>query len=237
MNVRNISLALAAILAVIAGNPNRAFSQQNASIDPVEVSPDKYKVILNNDHVRVVEYSLNPGERDNWHTHPPKASYVLSGGTLRVFLPDSSSFDSSDKTGHVAWARAVSRHSVQNIGSTPIRIVLVEPKSGGNFSTASHDEDPAVVNPTSITVKLENDSVRVMEAVLPPGFKEKLHKHPAYVMYILDGGSVRLHMADGRTRDSEFKAGNVFFSEPITHWAENTGTSTIRVLIVELRRP
>ncbi len=237
MNLLNPASVFALIAAVAISTPYCALSQGNAGIDPVEVSPDKYKVVLNNDHVRVVEYSLNPGERDNWHTHPPKASYVLSGGTLRIFLPDSSSFDSSDKTGHVAWARVVSRHYVQNIGETPIRIVLVEPKSGGNFSTASHHEDPAVVNPTSITVKLENDSVRVMKAVLPPGFREKLHKHPAYVMYILDGGSVRLHMADGRTRDSEFKAGNVFFSEPITHWAENTGTSTIRVLIVELRRP
>ena len=54
-------------------------------------------------------------------------------------------------------------------------------------------QDPAVVNPSSITVRLENDSVRVMEAVLEPGFKEKIHAHPAYVMYVLSGGKVRLH--------------------------------------------
>ena len=98
-------------------------------------------------------------------------------------------------------------------------------------------QDPAVVNPTSISVKLENDSVRVMEAVLEPGFKEKLHAHPGYVMYVMSGGKVRLHYTDGQTRDSEFKAGAVFYSEPVTHWAENTGTSMIRVLLVELRHP
>jgi beta-alanine degradation protein BauB len=97
-------------------------------------------------------------------------------------------------------------------------------------------EDPAIVNPTSIKVRLENDSVRVMEAVLPPGFKEVQHTHPPYVMYILEGGKVRLHMADGRWRDSEFKAGDVFYSDRITHWAHNTGSTTIRVLLVELRR-
>ena len=96
--------------------------------------------------------------------------------------------------------------------------------------------DPAVVNPTSITVRLANDSVRVMEAVLPPGFKEALHTHPPYTMYIIAGGKVRLYSADGKWRDSEFKAGDVFYSDRITHWAENTGTSTIRVLLVELRR-
>ena len=97
-------------------------------------------------------------------------------------------------------------------------------------------QDPAVVNPTSITVKLENDSVRVMEAVLEPGFKEKLHAHPGYVMYVLSGGKVRLHYTDGTSRDSEFKDGAVFYSDPVTHWAENTGTTTIKVMLVELKR-
>src|SRR4051812_10844120 len=86
------------------------------------------------------------------------------------------------------------------------------------WTGAAEAQDPAVVNPQSITVTLENDSVRVMQAVLEPGYREQLHHHPAYVMYIVDGGKVRLHMADGRTRDSEFKAGDVFYSEPITHW-------------------
>ena len=100
----------------------------------------------------------------------------------------------------------------------------------------SQAQDPAVVNPTSITVKLENDSVRVMEAVLEPGFKEKVHAHPGYVMYVLSGGKVRLHYPDGTSRDSEFKDGAVFYSEPVIHWAENTGTTTIRVMLVELKR-
>ena len=99
----------------------------------------------------------------------------------------------------------------------------------------SQAQDPAVVNPTSITVKLENDSVRVMEAVLEPGFKEKVHAHPGYVMYVLSGGKVRLHYTDGTSRDSEFKDGAVFYSDPVTHWAENTGTTTIRVMLVELK--
>jgi len=97
-------------------------------------------------------------------------------------------------------------------------------------------QDPAVVNSTSITVKLENDSVRVMEAVLKPGFREKPHAHPGYVMYVLSGGKVRLHYPDGQSRDSEFKAGAVFYSDPVTHWAENTGTTTIRIMLVELKK-
>ena len=120
--------------------------------------------------------------------------------------------------------------------SLMIRILIPVAVALAIGTTNLRAQDPAVVNPTSISVKLENDSVRVLEAVLEPGFKEKLHAHPAYVMYILSGGKVRLHYTDGQFRDSEFKAGAVFYSDPVTHWAENTGTTTIKVLLVELKR-
>jgi quercetin dioxygenase-like cupin family protein len=204
--------------------------------DVVAVSPDNYKVLLENDNVRVLEYSLKPGERDAWHTHPAKVSWGLTGGKVRITLADSTSFDSEEKAGHVTWMTALPLHYARNIGDAPLRIVLVEPK-GQSFQQAERNMDPALVNPSSIAVKIENEAVRVMEATLPPGFRETMHTHPGYVMYILDGGSVRLNMADGSSRDSEFRSGAVFYSDPITHWAENTGSTTIRVMIVELRRP
>jgi quercetin dioxygenase-like cupin family protein len=42
----------------------------NAAIDPVTASPANFKVLLENEYVRVVEHSVRPGERDQWHTHP-----------------------------------------------------------------------------------------------------------------------------------------------------------------------
>src|SRR4029079_9294409 len=100
------------------------------------------------------------------------------------------------------------------------RIVWVEVKRvDGQPSPPS--EDPPTVNKVSIRVLLENDSVRVMEAVLPPGFKEKQHTHPPYVTYIQTGGSVRIHFPDGSTRDLQFNTGEARFSDKVTHWAEN----------------
>ena len=55
------------------------------NIDPVKVSPVKFKIVMKSEHVRVVQYSLKPGDKDNWHTHPPKSSYLISGGKLKVF--------------------------------------------------------------------------------------------------------------------------------------------------------
>ncbi len=64
-----------------------------SEIDFVKSSPDKAKVLLENEYVRVIEYSLKPGEKDNLHTHPPKTSYIISGGLLRVFPENEEPFD------------------------------------------------------------------------------------------------------------------------------------------------
>ena len=105
------------------------------------------------------------------------------------------------------------------------------------LSDFSRAQDPAVVNATTISVKLDNPHVRVMEASLKPGEKEQLHSHPGYVVYVLEGGKVRNHTADGKTNDTEFKAGDVYWRDPLTHWAENIGTTTVRFLLVEVKKP
>ena len=98
-------------------------------------------------------------------------------------------------------------------------------------------QDPAVVNAKTIRVALENDRVRVLEAVLAPGDKEQMHSHTAYVFYVLEGGTMRSHTADGKTSESELRPGQVFYRDPLTHWAENVGTTTVRVVLVELKGP
>jgi len=103
------------------------------------------------------------------------------------------------------------------------------------LSQGAPAQDPAVVNAKTIRVKLENSRVRVLEAVLRPGDKENLHSHPAYVIYVISGGKVRTHAVDGTTTETELAAGDTIYRDPITHWAENVGTTTIRLVLVELK--
>ena len=100
----------------------------------------------------------------------------------------------------------------------------------------TRNQDVAVVNAQTIVVKLENPRVRVMEATLKPGDKEKTHSHPASLVYVIEGGKVRNHAADGTTAEAEFKTGDVLYRDPLTHWAENIGDTTIRLVLVELKK-
>lgn len=96
-------------------------------------------------------------------------------------------------------------------------------------------QDPLVVNSSTIALKLENSRVRVLEATIKPGDKEKTHSHPAYVIYVIEGGRVRTHNTDGSVVEADFKTGDVIYREAVTHWAENIGKTTIRLELVELK--
>ena len=105
------------------------------------------------------------------------------------------------------------------------------------WTTPVWAQDPAVVQSKTVKIKFENDRVRVLEAELPPGVKEQVHSHPAYVIYVLAGGKVRNYAADGKTSESELKTGDVLYREPLTHAAENIGTTTMHFILVELKAP
>ena len=102
-------------------------------------------------------------------------------------------------------------------------------------TTSLSAQDPAVVNAKTIKVKFENERVRVLEAELPPGVKEQVHSHPAYVIYVLAGGKYRNYAADGKTTEGEFKTGDVLYRDPLTHAAENIGNTTLHLILVELK--
>jgi quercetin dioxygenase-like cupin family protein len=97
-------------------------------------------------------------------------------------------------------------------------------------------QDVAVVNAKTIRIKLDNSRARVMEATLKPGEKEAMHSHPPYLIYVLAGGKVRNHNADGTTAEATYAVGDTIYREPLTHWSENIGATTIRLLLVELKQ-
>ena len=87
-----------------------------------------------------------------------------------------------------------------------------------------------------LTVKFENDRVRVLELRLKPGEGEGFHAHPQYLLYALTSYRVKNTAADGTSKVFERKAGDIFWGEPITHKGENVADTEGRALIVELKQ-
>ncbi len=104
-------------------------SETAKDIDVLVASPDKYRLLLENAEVRVIQYTLQAGEKDNWHTHPAKVSYVLDGGEVKIHTAEGRSFNVVEKTDSASWMGSLGRHYAENTGTTPVRILLVEVKN------------------------------------------------------------------------------------------------------------
>lgn len=115
-------------------------------------------------------------------------------------------------------------------------VVLLVTGIARSDESVTRTQDPVIVNSKTIALKLENQRVRVLEATLKPGDKEQTHSHPAYIIYVIEGGKFRNHATDGTVSDGEFKTGDVIYRDAVTHWAENTGDTTIRLVLVELKK-
>ncbi|HZV59400.1 MAG TPA: hypothetical protein VFF42_03615 [Candidatus Eremiobacteraceae bacterium] len=113
---------LAFALATICSAPLRAQ-------DAVKVSPDHYKIKLENEHVRVIENILAPGEKDPVHTHPSGWYYATKPGTMKIVHADGKTEIWEAKEGEAGWLKAEGPHTSENIGKTTMGFILVEVKS------------------------------------------------------------------------------------------------------------
>src|SRR5947199_7717717 len=95
--------------------------------DPVKTSPQYYKVLLENDQVRMLEYRLRPGEKEPMHSHPAGVVYVLSGATLTFSFPDGRTEDKAAATGETIWRNPVT-HAVENTGKTEAHAIAIDLK-------------------------------------------------------------------------------------------------------------
>jgi len=104
--------------------------------DPTETDPDKYKVVFENDRVRVLEYQDGPGEKTSPHSHPDSVMVALSAFERRLVAESGHSRDVTIEPGDVRWLDA-QVHSGENIGQSSSHVLFVELKGG---STSRGDE-------------------------------------------------------------------------------------------------
>ncbi len=96
------------------------------SLDPVESNPEHYKVVFENDRVRVLEYTDQPGDRTTPHAHPDSVMHTLSTFRRRLVSGDASR-EVAMEAGFTGWLPAQVHHG-ENIGDTATHVVFVELK-------------------------------------------------------------------------------------------------------------
>jgi hypothetical protein len=121
---------LLAGIVIGAGAATAVLVQAQSPRDAVTVSPTLYTTKLDNERVRVLEYTLPPGQTEPMHSHGTFLVRFLGDAQIRGTPAGGGATDSVVKRGDVGW-RDPMAHSVQNIGKTPVEAFIVEVKPCG----------------------------------------------------------------------------------------------------------
>jgi hypothetical protein len=95
--------------------------------DPLTIAPANYKLLFENDRVRVLMFASRPGEKWALHEHPDQISIALAEYDIRNVVPGNPPTELHRKPEDVRWIPATS-HTGENIGSTEARSVVIELK-------------------------------------------------------------------------------------------------------------
>jgi quercetin dioxygenase-like cupin family protein len=106
------------------------------SMDPSLTNPDVYKVVFENERVRVLEYRDQPGHRTTPHQHPDSVMHTLSSFRRRL-IADGQEREVDMPAGLTGWLPA-QEHAGENIGNTPTHVLFVELKETGASEAAKH---------------------------------------------------------------------------------------------------
>jgi uncharacterized protein (TIGR02246 family) len=138
---RGSNWEVAALRVMPAEARHRQPASPASADDAVNVSPNLYTVLLDNEHVRVLEYRAPPGTKEPTHSHPPGAAYFLSDTRTRSSMPDGTSQVFERKAGTAAWGDAVT-HTFEVLGPADHHVIIVEAKhQAATAARAEGDED------------------------------------------------------------------------------------------------
>jgi beta-alanine degradation protein BauB len=97
--------------------------------------------------------------------------------------------------------------------------------------------DAAKVDSKYFKVEFENDQVRVVRFVIPPGATTAQHDHPNSVIVVLTNCDGRVTAPDGKTAETHGKAGSATWRNALRHTFENVGNQPAEGLVVEPKGP
>jgi beta-alanine degradation protein BauB len=124
---RNTRRKVLAVLAAL-GLPRDAFAQ-----DPAASDPRSFRVVLDNDRVRVLEYKSGPGLSlcgAGMHYHPERVTVSLTGAKVRITDAHGRAAVRDIPPGHVFFSPAET-HATEDIGGFGARTYIIELKGEG----------------------------------------------------------------------------------------------------------
>jgi predicted metal-dependent enzyme (double-stranded beta helix superfamily) len=129
----NVALLVGALSAgFLLGQTTSSFDKWwTPENDALAAAPQNHKLLFENDEVRVLEVTVQPGVREPLHAHRyPSVLYYISAAHMKEYSPGIAAVDHPRKEdGGVVFLPIGPPHQMENMEATkPLRAVRVELK-------------------------------------------------------------------------------------------------------------
>jgi hypothetical protein len=222
-------------LALVLSTPASGQKPPDATVNDGNV----HTVLLENEHVRVIEARASVPTSSPMHSHPPLVFIGVDAARVKMGLPDGKSIMFDVNPGIVSWHPDGLQHSWV-LQSGNVRVIAVEvksaakPASGPLPAVTRKANDAATADPDVHHVLFENDHVRVFDGRASKGRKSPMHSHTPFVFVSLGTARVNLTPSGGKSMIFDTYPGQVIWMEDAEHsWEVLAGE--IRVIGVEVK--
>jgi quercetin dioxygenase-like cupin family protein len=199
--------------------------------DPTKVSPDTYKVVLENATVRIFRVTGPAGNKVAMHTHPDHIAIPLTPAKIQ-FSAKGGKPETMDMASESASYVPAGAHESANVGTTPLEAIVIELKAAAGTA-----EIPSAREGQTIKVLAEGPKAVAYRATADPSFQEPAGtKHDyAQVVVALEPSQMSLSI-DGKPARTSWARGDVqFIGRGVPHESKNTGGKPADFIIIAIK--
>lgn len=209
---------------------------QEQTLDPATIAPEFYRVLFENDLMRVLVVNTPPEGKTPMHSHGDYVAYALSSSKTRFSSPEGRIETLSIAPGEAVF-RTAETHRHQNIGTETARMLVFEFKTLRRSGPASLLPEPDLLDvaPQFCNVLLDNGRCRLLDIRFSAGQSLGAHATLDQIVCPLIDGTVRVTYPDGIPQVMTLEQGKPFFVKSTIVNVENIGRNDVHVLKLDLK--
>jgi hypothetical protein len=191
--------------------------------------------LFENDQVKVIRALERPHVKGSFHEHKVNRVMVyLESGKQRFEYKDGRKTTDFDwKPGQVDWSEPDGIHSPEVVTDDPFNIVELELKKSGG---AAITKDGSQSDRKHYHLELDKPQARVLRLKLRPHEKTPLIESAQNTVVIfVNDQEFRMTDAAGKSETASHKTGDAVWQPPVTAKIENTGSTPLEMILVELK--
>ncbi len=215
---------------------------------PASTAGYTVKVEFENEQILVLRVHYAPRATSPMHSHTGRVVVAVTGSHLRVTTADGKAQETQRRPGEIYWGDNVTHfaENLTDVAVETIEVVVKKANAPGVLVKTPSVDPTSLKEPVPVEMEphhhvvLQNQYVRVLDVLFPPGDPALFHTHSNdNVSVELSGDKTKSQLTSGKwSAPNDVVPGQVAFhkakGQPYTHRVGSAGTQAFHVIDVEI---